>query len=125
MQVGEIGQFSSYTFFFQVLETLNVFPTSSEDFLHCLSPWFFLKNLVTKQKMKKYSHSLLASPSWPPLCCFQQDASNLLCPRGGLAGAFLSCISLLGLFLSAQGGNRHQHFQWIKMLLPGHCLGSN
>lgn len=38
MQVGEIGQFSSYTFFFQVLETLNVFPTSSEKFL---PPSFF------------------------------------------------------------------------------------
>lgn len=76
-------------------------------------------------KEKKCSHPLLASPSWPPVRCCQQDASNLRCPRGGLAGAFPSCISLLGLFLPAQGRNRHQHFLPIRMLLPDHCLGSN
>lgn len=104
----------------QVCEIVNVFPTFSEDFLH----WFFLKNAWQNREGKNTLILFWHLSSWPPLCCFQQDASNL-CPRGCLAEVCISCIWLLGLFLPDQGGNRHQYFLQIKMLLPGHCLGSS
>lgn len=56
------------------------------------SPRFFCTDLplvLSEQcsdKSKEYSHFLLASP---PVRCLQQDATNLPCPHGALAGTFL------------------------------------
>ena len=71
---------------------------------------------IRGDKTEKWFHSLLASLPWPPVRCFQQDAPDLPCLHGGLAGALPSCTSRV------QGGNR---LIKMRLLLPGHCLGSN